>query len=201
MAYVRSVEQLVIDVLDDLGLSAGRLDDYPGVWIDADGPNPRKICAIGVRLTRGRTLHGFALNVDPDMEMFTHIVPCGIPDKPVTSLRAEGIVASMAEVVDRVVARAVERWGTVGHDRHDVTWRHVDTDLAPFSRGEGPGVAAGTRPTRGREAGTGPRIDERAAAEGTSVRLLGQARRRRGRPGPGDRRAQARMDAGQGPHR
>ncbi len=143
VAYVRSVEQLVIDVLADLGLAAGRLDDYPGVWIEPEGTNPRKIAAIGVRLTRGRTLHGFALNVDPDLSMFGHIVPCGIADKAVTSLRAEGIAASMEAVVDRVVARAVERWGADGHDRQEVAWRHRPEDLAPFSRGEveaGPSV-------------------------------------------------------------
>ncbi|MEY2457382.1 MAG: lipoyl synthase, partial [Acidimicrobiaceae bacterium] len=85
VAYVRSVEQLVIDTLGDLGVrGASRLDGYPGVWIE-----DRKICAVGVRLSRGRTMHGFALNVDPDLSMFEHIVPCGITDKAVTSLAAE----------------------------------------------------------------------------------------------------------------
>jgi lipoic acid synthetase len=91
-AYVASVEQLVIDVLADLGLpGAGRLREYPGVWVDPEGPNPRKVCAIGVKINRGRSMHGFALNVDPDLGMFRHIVPCGIADKGVTSLRAEGL--------------------------------------------------------------------------------------------------------------
>jgi lipoic acid synthetase len=184
VAYVASVEQLVIDVIGDLGLAADRLPGYPGVWVDVDGPHPRKICAIGVRLTRGRTLHGFGLNVDPDLAMFDHIVPCGIPDKAVTSLRREGIDAPMAEVVDAVVARAAARWGRGGHRRHDVVWRYRDGDLAPFSRGEGPGDAAGSvaagsvvagsvaaGPTRGRQALD---IDQQAAGEGTSVRLLGR---------------------------
>ena len=172
-AYVHSVEQLVIDTLADLGLTAGRLDGYPGVWVDAAGPAPRKICAIGVRIVKGRTLHGFGLNVDPDLSMFGHIVPCGIADKAVTSLREEGITASMAEVVDKVVARAAARWGTAGHDRHDVVWRHRRDDLAPFSRGEGPGDLAGTvkGPSRGREP---VEMGAAAAAEGTSVRLLGR---------------------------
>ena len=70
--------------------------EYPGVWIDADGPAPRKIAAIGVRTVRAasggrRTLHGVALNVECDLSMFGHIVPCGIADRGVTSLRAEGI--------------------------------------------------------------------------------------------------------------
>jgi lipoic acid synthetase len=115
VAYVRSVEQLVIDALADLGLDAGRQDRYPGVWV-----GDRKICAIGVRLTRGRSMHGFALNVDPDLSMFGHIVPCGIADKEVTSLRAEGLDVTMAQVVDAVAARAAERWGTAGWDRDDV---------------------------------------------------------------------------------
>ena len=124
--------------------------------------SPAKICAIGVRVARGRTLHGFALNVDPDLEMFSHIVPCGIADKAVTSLRAQGIPATMAEVVDAVVARAVQRWGVGGHDRHDVVWRHRSDDLTPFSRGLGPGevVGAGQQPQQ--------------PGDGTSVRLLGR---------------------------
>ena len=115
VAYVRSVEQLIVDVLAELGVEARRIDRCPGVWID-----DRKICAVGVRLSRGRSMHGFALNVDPDLSMFDHIVPCGIRDKGVTSLRAEGIDVSMADVVDAVVRHAVERWGGAGWERADV---------------------------------------------------------------------------------
>ncbi|MET0664804.1 MAG: lipoyl(octanoyl) transferase LipB, partial [Acidimicrobiales bacterium] len=123
-AYVHSVEQLVIDVLGDVGLrGAARLAGFPGVWVGAGSSRPRKICAVGVRLSRGRTMHGFALNVDPDLTMFGHIVPCGIADKGVTSLAAEGVDVSMREVVDAVAARAAERWGTDGWDRADVAWR------------------------------------------------------------------------------
>ena len=138
--HVHRIEQLVIDVLADVGLpGAGRLDGYPGVWVDPDGANPRKICAIGVRVSRGRSMHGFALNVDPDMTMFGHIVPCGIADKPVTSLAAEGVTATMQQVVDAVVARAGTLWGYPEVDRRDVAWRVTDAELAPFTRGEGPG--------------------------------------------------------------
>jgi lipoic acid synthetase len=140
-AYVASVEQLVIDVLSDVGLhGAGRLAGYPGVWIDPHGAAPRKICAIGVRLSRGRSMHGFALNIDPDLVMFDHIVPCGIEGKAVTSLAAEGVSVSMREVVDAVAARAAARWGDGDHERQDVVWRQTPTDLTPFSRGEGPGA-------------------------------------------------------------
>ena len=161
--HVHRIEQLVIDVLDRLGLSgAGRLEGYPGVWVDPDGPHPRKICAIGVRVSKGRSMHGFALNVDPDMDMFGHIVPCGIADKPVTSLAAEGLLVPMREVVDAVVQRAAELWGHTSVDRQDVAWKVTEGDLAPFTRGEGPGgtpvrmidrrlVAAGVAPGSGLE--------------------------------------------------
>ncbi len=99
--YVHEVEQVVIDVLVKVGLpNVGRLDGFPGVWVDPAGSNPRKICAVGARHSRQRTMHGFALNVRPDMAMFSHIVPCGIVGKDVTSLAAEGVDVSMAEVVE-----------------------------------------------------------------------------------------------------
>lgn len=127
-AYVHSVEQLVIDVCGDLGLSgAGRLDGFPGVWVGTGSATPRKVCAIGVRRTRGRTMHGFALNVDPDMSYFDHIVPCGIHDKGVTSLSAEGVRVSMAEAADAVTARAAARWGGGETERQDVSRRRVET--------------------------------------------------------------------------
>lgn len=157
VAYVRGVEQLLIDVLTDLGLTdVGRLPGFPGVWVEPEGERPRKIAAIGVRLARGRSMHGFALNVDPDLTMFGHIVPCGIADKEVTSLRAEGLAADMRTVVDALAERAVARWaGAAGWDRADVVWRHSPDDLAPFSRGEGPG-------------------DLPAPGRGTSLRLRGR---------------------------
>ena len=152
VAYVRTVEQLVIDTLADLGLDAGRLDDYPGVWVGVGTDRPRKICAIGVRLSRGRTLHGFALNVDPDLAMFDHIVPCGITDKAVTSMAAEGLKVTMSEVVDALAARAIGLWGSDGSTRSDVAWRMRTDDLAPFTRGESTGPTD-RRAGRRREAG------------------------------------------------
>jgi lipoic acid synthetase len=139
-AYVCSVEQLVMDVLGDLGLpDVGRVPGFPGVWVAPGSDAPRKVCAVGVKLSRGRSMHGFALNVAPDMAMFGHIVPCGIADKGVTSLHDEGLEVSMREVVDVVARRAAERWGSAGHDRADVVWRQSPDDLSPFSRGAGPG--------------------------------------------------------------
>ncbi len=151
VAYVRSVEQLVIDVLGDLGLpDVGRLHDYPGVWVAPTSAAPRKIAAIGVKLTRGRSMHGVALNVAPDLAMFGHIVPCGIEGKAVTSLAAEGIDLPMARVVDAMVARAVERWGRgpAGEPRRRTEARVITGAAAP---GSGPGEAS---PAEGALAGT-----------------------------------------------
>ena len=120
-AYVESLEDLLIDVLADLGLpGAGRIERHRGVWLEPTAARPRKIAAIGVRVRRGRTLHGFALNVDPDLSWFGRIVPCGIREYAVTSLAAEGVVATMSDVVDAVAERAARRWGTAGWDRADV---------------------------------------------------------------------------------
>ncbi len=149
--HVHRIEQLVIDTLSDLGLpGCGRLDGYPGVWVDPGGPSARKICAVGVRVSKGRSMHGFALNVDPDMTYFGHIVPCGISDKAVTSLAAEGIDAAMRDVVDAVIRRAGSIWGYGQIEREDVAWKVADEDVAPFTRGEGPGstVTANEAPVR-----------------------------------------------------
>ncbi|HWL41727.1 MAG TPA: lipoyl synthase [Ilumatobacter sp.] len=142
LEHVRAVEQLLIDVLTRLGVAdAGRLDGYPGVWVEATGPNPRKIAAIGVRLAHGRTMHGFALNNTTDLTyMRTHIVACGIADRPVTSLAEEGLDVPMARLVDLVTELAAERWGGGVAERQDVAWQHRPSDLSAFSRGAGPGV-------------------------------------------------------------
>ena len=137
-AYVCDLEQVLIDALADVGLpGCGRLRGYPGVWLDLEG-TPRKLAAIGVRLSRGRTMHGFALNVDTDLAWFDRIIPCGIREYRATSLRAEGCEATMREVVDAVVGRAAERWSGTALERADVAWRHRPSDLRAFSRGLGP---------------------------------------------------------------
>jgi len=167
-AYVHTIEQLLIDAIADLGLpGAARMTGYPGVWIGVDTDRPRKIAAIGIRLSRGRSRHGFALNVDPDLAMFGHIVPCGIEGFGVTSLAAEGLSVTMAEAVDAVAARAGALWGRTGSDRADVAWRVSPDDLAPFTKGEGVGDTSqpvrllGRLAAAGVDATTAKPIDER----------------------------------------
>ena len=175
--YVLRLEAAIIDALTELGVEgASILEGCPGVWLDAAGPSPRKIAAIGVKISRGRTMHGFALNVAPDAEMFGHIVPCGIVGKGITSLRDEGIDASMADVVDTVVRHFARRFdgGATGRsldscplhrpvDRADVVWRVApgDADLSAFSRGEGPGSLVRYS-------------SQSRQSDGTSLRLLGR---------------------------
>lgn len=99
--FVRRLEESLIRVVDDLGVpGAGRVAGRTGVWLPADGRRPeRKVAAIGVRVQGGVTLHGFALNCDPDLAEFDRIVPCGISDAGVTSLTAElGRAVPVSEV-------------------------------------------------------------------------------------------------------
>jgi lipoyl(octanoyl) transferase len=106
VAYVRRVEQVLIDVCAELGLTTIRVEGRSGVWVPADDRGPeRKVAAIGIRVARGVTLHGFALNCDCDLAAYSKIVPCGIPDAGVTSLTAElhrqVTVAEVLPVVER----------------------------------------------------------------------------------------------------
>jgi len=113
--HVHSVEQVVIDGLADCGLpGTSRRQGFPGVWIGTE-----KVAAVGVRITRGRSMHGFAVNVDPDLGMFGHIVPCGIRDGGVTSLCAQGVAASVRDVEDAIAARAAAHWGDGELDDRD----------------------------------------------------------------------------------
>jgi lipoyl(octanoyl) transferase len=97
-AYVRSIEQVLIDTLADFGIQAGRIPKLTGVWVDG-----RKIAAIGVHISRWVTSHGFALNVATDLRYFQYIVPCGLT-KPVTSMAELGCPASWDAVTDRLAA-------------------------------------------------------------------------------------------------
>jgi len=99
VGFVREIESALIQVCADLGISAVRVDGRSGVWI-CDERGDRKIAAIGIRVAKGVTMHGFALNVNPDLAAFGQIVPCGIADADVTSLEIElGRSITIEEVV------------------------------------------------------------------------------------------------------
>lgn len=115
IGYVRRLEQALISACAGLGLATGRIAGRSGVWLAADpatGRPQRKIAAIGVRVSRGVTMHGFALNCQPDLTAFDRIVPCGISDAGVTSLSLElGRPVSVDDVlptVQRVVLDALD---------------------------------------------------------------------------------------------
>ena len=100
--YIERVEESVIKTVAEYGITAGRLDGATGVWVDAQTPRARKICAIGVKASRYVTMHGFALNVTTDLSYFSHINPCGFTDKGVTSIEKEtGLKPSLEEVAER----------------------------------------------------------------------------------------------------
>lgn len=82
--YLRAIEEVIIKVLNEYGLNGTRVEKYTGVWLD-----DRKICAIGIKVSRWITMHGFALNINTDLSLFSGIIPCGINDKDVTSLNKE----------------------------------------------------------------------------------------------------------------
>ena len=106
VAYVRRMEQLLIDVCAEFGLSTMRVPGRTGVWLHAEADRPqRKVAAIGIRVSRRVTLHGFALNCDADLSWFDRIVPCGINDAGVTSISTElarkVAVADVLSVIER----------------------------------------------------------------------------------------------------
>ena len=101
--YLRTLEEVVINLLKMYGLEGGRIPGATGVWLDIHSQLPRKICALGVRCSRWVSMHGFALNVNTDLSFFSHIIPCGINDKGVTSLQAElGHEMDMNEVKSKL---------------------------------------------------------------------------------------------------
>jgi lipoyl(octanoyl) transferase len=104
--FVRRLEESLITVCADLGLETGRIEGRSGVWVPQDNLRPaRKVAAVGIRVSRSTTQHGFALNCDCDLSAFSAIVPCGISDAGVTSLSAElGRRVSVEDVVDPVAA-------------------------------------------------------------------------------------------------
>jgi len=106
VAHVRRMELALIEVCAGFGLATEQVEGRSGVWVRADDRGPdRKVAAIGVRVARGVTMHGFALNCDPDMRAFSNMVPCGIPDAGATSLTTElGRDVTVAEALDPVEA-------------------------------------------------------------------------------------------------
>lgn len=101
--YMRNLEEVIIKTINDYGLKGERSKGETGVWLDVGKPFARKICAMGVKASRWVTMHGFALNVNPDLKYFEYIIPCGIKDKAVTSLERElGNPVPMQEVKERV---------------------------------------------------------------------------------------------------
>ena len=102
--YMRYLEESIIRTLQDYGIVGGRIEGMTGVWLDhLVKRNPRKICAIGVKTSRWVTMHGFAFNVNANLDYFNNIIPCGISDKAVTSLDKElGKAMDMAEVAEKV---------------------------------------------------------------------------------------------------
>ena len=121
--YVRSLEQALILTLSDLGVKSWREQGLTGVWTDRG-----KVAAIGVRVSRRVSMHGFALNLDPQMEYFGHINPCGITGRPVTSVsQMLGRRVSLQEAVEAFVPRFVEIFG----------YGEAETQMAAFVRGQG----------------------------------------------------------------
>lgn len=125
VGHVRRIEEMLIATLADLGVAAWAEDGYTGVWTEKG-----KVAAIGVRVARGVSMHGFALNVDPDLEYFTRIIPCGISDRPVTSLvELLGRAVSLEEVVDVLLPHANRVLGEAP----------AEVQLGAFARGAGKG--------------------------------------------------------------
>ncbi len=127
VAYVRRLEEAIIRTLRPLGIEGGRVEGRTGVWLRADqaqGRLERKIAAIGVRVSRRTTLHGFALNVAAEsLGPFAGIIPCGIADADVTSIETElGVAPSLADVADAITPHLAEL----------LTWH--DFEMAGWSR-------------------------------------------------------------------
>jgi lipoyl(octanoyl) transferase len=110
VAYVRMLEGMLIDVLDELGVQSHRVRGRSGVWVTTDGPDA-KIAAIGIRVAEGVTMHGFALNCSNSLDAYDQIVACGIPDAGVTTIsNVLGRVVDPAEVAPLVQRRFRDRW-------------------------------------------------------------------------------------------
>ena len=107
--YIRFLEEMVIRTLFEYNIESGRITGQSGVWIDVDKATARKICAVGVHLSRWTTMHGFAFNINTNLDYFSNIIPCGISDKAVTSLQKElGRSIDTEEVKTRLLKHSKE---------------------------------------------------------------------------------------------
>lgn len=113
--YLRYLEEAVILTLKEYNIEAGRIPGLTGVWLDhVEQQNPRKICAMGVKCSRWVTMHGFAFNINTDLDYFNNIVPCGITDKKVTSLKNElGYELEMTEVEGKMLKHLGDLFGAI----------------------------------------------------------------------------------------
>ncbi|MCL1692202.1 MAG: lipoyl synthase [Actinomycetia bacterium] len=154
VGHLRRIETMLISTFGDLGIAAWAEDGFTGVWTDQG-----KIAAIGVKISSGVSTHGFSINVTPDLEYFQHIVPCGIPNRPVTSLsEIAGRAIRMESVVEALIPRAAEAFGGTpeiqlgafaNHDRsrpYDVDAMVAAGVFSPNRNGETPITVRGLLP-------------------------------------------------------
>jgi lipoyl(octanoyl) transferase len=109
--YLRYLEEAIILTLAEYGIIGDRYDGYTGVWIDPDKSSARKICAMGVRCSRWVTMHGFAFNINTDLDYFKHIIPCGINNKDITSMQRElGYPVDFEEASNKLKANIAKQF-------------------------------------------------------------------------------------------
>jgi lipoyl(octanoyl) transferase len=105
------LEEAIILTLAEYGIIGDRYDGYTGVWIDPDKSSARKICAMGVRCSRWVTMHGFAFNINTDLDYFKHIIPCGINNKDITSMQRElGYPVDFEEASNKLKANIAKQF-------------------------------------------------------------------------------------------
>lgn len=113
--YLRDLEEVIIRTCSDFGITADRFDKGTGVWVTESEGNERKICAMGIRCSRWVTMHGFALNVSPELDHFSMIVPCGIQDRGVTSMEMELLqTLERSEVESAIIRHFMDVFGAEG---------------------------------------------------------------------------------------
>ena len=132
ISYVRSLEEALIRCCAETGVATTRVEGRSGVWITGDGGPDRKVGAVGIRVSRGVTMHGFALNCDCDLGWFDKIVPCGIRDAGVTSLTVEaGRPVTVPEITGLAERHLAEVFGAAAWRRADATSLLAGAELAP----------------------------------------------------------------------